>query len=89
MWGKSAPLKQTWKQPLGLNIKFYYTIHVKVGFHQSRAHWGSGRDLCRLESRKTCTSYIDLILSALLLNYCAEDVIVQHSSFFCIWFEDA
>jgi hypothetical protein len=86
--GESASLKQTWKQPLDLKIKFYYTIHVKVGFRQSGTHWGSDRDICRLESRKTYTSYIDLILSALFL-FVLMMVTVQHCSFFCVYFEDA
>jgi hypothetical protein len=51
-------------------------------------HIGAVTDICRLESRKTYTSYIDLILSALFL-FVLMMVTVQHCSFFCVYFEDA
>jgi hypothetical protein len=66
--GKSAPLKQNMEAAFRFEhqILLYNTCESRVS-----SKWSTLGH--RLDSRKTCTSYIDFILSALLLNYCAED----------------
>lgn len=67
--GKSAPLKQTWKQPLALNIKFYYTIHinVNVGFHKVE-HIGAVGEIYAGWRAGRLVLHIDLIFKCFIIK---------------------